>query len=80
MIDRYTDSDGNVIESEVKPDDLREVAVGRVASLNPARASLGGRVFRVHARTVGLTVAVGDWVLLARVEQGVVVVAKVEVL
>ena len=80
--ERYINEDGVVVDTEVLPDELREVVVGRVTSLSPPMAKIPSRPdpIRVHARTVGLTVAVNDLVLLCRVEQGVVAISKVEVL
>lgn len=78
----FVDDDGRVIEREVLPDALREVAVARVVSLSPPAVRLPGRQrpARVHARVAGLSVAVNDLVLVARVEQGVVAIGKVEVI
>jgi hypothetical protein len=81
-IETYVDADGRLVEAEVLADVFREVFVGRVVSLSPAKVTVPGRELpvRVHARMVGLTVAVDDFVLLARVEQGVVAIGKVEVI
>jgi hypothetical protein len=81
MIERVELPGGRLIDREIRPDKKREVAVARVATLNPPQVDLAGfgRV-RVTAVTQGLTVAVGDWVFAARVGtpngERVVVIAK----
>lgn len=80
-VERFVDADGVVRDRQVRPDSKRDVAVGRVVSLSPPAVEVPGRGrVRVHARAVGLTVGVGDWVLCARVEQGVVAICEVEVI
>lgn len=79
-VERFTDEQGRLVERQVVPDALRQVAVARVVSLSPPSVRLQGRrdPVRVAARVVGLTVSVGDFVLIVRAEQGVVAVGKVE--
>ena len=79
-------SDGRVIDTEVRDDSTREVVVGRVESLVPPTVKIPGRRLpvRIHARGVGLTVGVGDFVLCCRVStpagERAVAMLQVEVL
>jgi len=79
-------SDGRVIETEVRDNAAREIAVARVHSLSPPMVVLPGRQLpvRIHARAVGLTVGVGDLVLCCRVStpagERAVAMMQVEVL
>lgn len=66
--ERVQMSDGRVVDRELKPDAKREIAVGRVTSLKPPSVQVPGfGRLRVAAVAVGLSVAVGDWVCVARV-------------
>lgn len=73
-------SDGRVVDREVRPDVKRENVIARVVSLSPPTVAAFGGQWRIHARTAGLSVAVGDFVLVCRVEQGAIAVSKVELI
>ena len=82
MIERFVNADGVVVETEVTPDAVREIAVGRVVSLVPPMVRIPGREqpVPIAARFDGLSVVVGDFVAIFRVEQGVVAMSKVVML
>ena len=82
MTEQYVNADGVLIETQVKPDSMREIAVGTVTSKNPPLVKIPHRPdpVPIHARTIGLTVEVGDLVAIFRTVQGTVALAKIDVL
>jgi len=82
MIETFVDEQGRVIDRQVMPDEQRELMVAKVVSLSPPSVKIKGRSqpVPIAARLSGVTVQVDDFVLICRVEQGVIAIGKVEVL
>lgn len=72
--------DGRVVERQVRPDERRELRVVEVVSVAPVMVEVDGRPQRVFKRLRSVdakALSVGSWLLVCRVEQGVVVLGEV---
>ena len=80
--ERFVNADGVVVETELTPDAVREISVGRVVSLSPPLVQVSDREkpVPIAARFDGLRIAEGDFVAIFRVEHGVVAMSKVVML
>ena len=74
----FVDDRGRLRERRVMPDERRELQVARVVSLAPVVVELNGRERQLHKRLTSLSaIAVGDYILVCRVEQGLIAVGEV---
>lgn len=79
--EQYVDDHGIVRSERIRDDDRRPFQVVRVVSLAPFTVeTTNGRRHRLFRRLASVdvsAVAVGDWLLCCRVEQGVIVIGEV---
>lgn len=80
MIERVVAGDGRVVERRVEADHRRPLRAVQVVSTNPYIVDVDGREVRLFKRLRSLDVSqvtVGSWLLVCRVEQGLIAVGEV---